>query len=421
MRARPTSSTTRGRAAVPERRSPRAARSRMRGQPRSQPTLRRRNQAPHPPDRQRILVAQRVADVQAQLAAAQQRSMMQWSGPSRRRTQPGAATFARARRELPSGPPGSASSVRPPRTRIRRSTRSARRSPAVARRHPRRAISAAEDVVRGRDAPRGTTGRPRSRAEAMGALNEARSEIVSLIDRLRAAGAADVNGRGGVPGRPEHPYGSAAEAFLKVMGAPRCHANLVLRSPAGRRERRPRGTRSRRRTHGWLDRLQLVGAELPHPRVRGTRETIEGNWQTYGMARSSARCGLRRPLDTARDRRVVVVLWCEAAVRGARARRRGVRGPITTCNHRRARCRPTRTSVPAAPTASRRGLAGVATRPSRPQPHTQHAAHARRLPGAPRSPAGALGPAATALRIVVGVVVAPLMARVRTSHADTDV
>src|SRR5437868_5390986 len=66
--------------------------------------------------------------------------------------------------------------------------------------------------------------------QAMDALDQARSEIVSLIDRLRAKLAPkDVQEVArAFQGDHNISYGSWSDAFLQVMGAPRCRSNLVV-------------------------------------------------------------------------------------------------------------------------------------------------------------------------------------------------
>ena len=117
------------------------------------------------------------------------------------------------------------------------------------------------------------------------------------------------------------------------MGAPRCHANLVVTIAWQAQEGTQAAWNPLATTHrmdGSTD-FNSVGVQNYRTLAQGleaTKETIENGWQTYGygaVIRSMRDCA--DPLDTAqRDRRLVVVLRVRRrAVRGRhRARRRGL-------------------------------------------------------------------------------------------------
>src|SRR6188472_374991 len=185
----------------------------------------------------RIEVAQRVAAVQAELAAAQQRfqdAVVQAfiAAPG---VQPGADTFAAVldansfedlQDQLAFGE--AAANVR---------AKAIQDVTALDEQLTARGstlddlITAAQDVRARRDAALAEQQAALVREQqAMAALDQARTQIVALIDRLRAKLAPkDVQEVArAFQGDHNISYGPWAEAFLQVMGAPRCHANLVV-------------------------------------------------------------------------------------------------------------------------------------------------------------------------------------------------
>jgi hypothetical protein len=279
---------------------------------------------------QRILVAQRVAAVQAELAAAQQRfhdAVVQAfiAAPG---TQPGAATFAAVldansfqdlQDQLVFGE--AAANVR---------SKAIDEVSALDQQLSSRGatldalISAAQDVRVRRDAALAEQQAALVREQqAMGALNTVRTEIVSLIDRLRAKLAPqDVQQVAqAFQGDQNISYGSWAEAFLKVMGAPTCHANLVVAIAWQAQEGTQAAWNPLATTHrmdGSTD-FNSVGVQNYRTLAQGleaTKETIEGGWQTYGygaVIRSMRDCA--DPLNTARA--IAASSWCSGCAGGA--------------------------------------------------------------------------------------------------------
>jgi hypothetical protein len=279
---------------------------------------------------QRILVAQRVADVQAQLAQAQQRfhdAVVQAfiAAPG---TQPGAATFAAVldansfadlQDQLVFGE--AAANVR---------SKAIDEVSALDQRLSAHGatldalITAAQDVRARRDAALEEQQAALVREQqAMGTLNAARTEIVSLIDRLRARLAPQDVQQVAEAFQGDHniSYGSWADAFLKVMGAPRCHANLVVTIAWQAQEGTQASWNPLATTHrmdGSTD-FNSVGVQNYRTLAQGleaTKETIEGGWQTYGygaVIRSMRDCA--DPLDTARA--IAASSWCSGCAGGA--------------------------------------------------------------------------------------------------------
>jgi hypothetical protein len=158
--------------------------------------------------------------------------------------------------------------------------------------------------------------------QAMDALNKAGTEIVALIDHLRAKLAPkDVQDVAqAFQGDNNISYGSWADAFLQVMGAPRCHANLVVTIAWQAQEGTQADWNPLATTHvmdGSSD-FNSVGVQNYRTLAQGleaTKETIENGWQQYGygaVIRSMRDCA--DPLDTARA--IAASSWCSGCAGG---------------------------------------------------------------------------------------------------------
>src|SRR3954451_23348885 len=158
--------------------------------------------------------------------------------------------------------------------------------------------------------------------QAMAALDQARTEIVALIDRLRAKLAPkDVQAVArAFQGDQNISYGSWAEAFLQVMGAPRCHANLVV-AVAWQAQEGPHAAcyllATTHRMNG-SPAFNSVGVQNYRTLAQGleaTKETIENGWQSYGyggVIRSMRDCA--DPLVTAQA--IAASSWCSGSAGG---------------------------------------------------------------------------------------------------------
>lgn len=158
--------------------------------------------------------------------------------------------------------------------------------------------------------------------QAMAALDQARTEIVALIDRLRAKLAPkDVQAVArAFQGDQNISYGSWAEAFLQVMGAPRCHANLVVTIAWQAQEGTQAAWNPLATTHrldGSTD-FNSVGVQNYRTVAQGleaTKETIENGWRDYGygaVVRSMRDCA--DPVATARA--IAASAWCSGCAGG---------------------------------------------------------------------------------------------------------
>lgn len=184
-------------------------------------------------------------------------------------------------------------------------------------------ITAAQDVRSRRDAALQEQQAALVREQqAMDALNKARTEIVALIDHLRAKLAPkDVQDVAqAFQGDHNISYGSWADAFLQVMGAPRCHANLVVTIAWQAQEGTQADWNPLATTHvmdGSSD-FNSVGVQNYRTLAQGleaTKETIENGWQQYGygaVIRSMRDCA--DPLDTARA--IAASSWCSGCAGG---------------------------------------------------------------------------------------------------------
>jgi hypothetical protein len=277
----------------------------------------------------RVEVAQRVAAVQAELAAAQQRfhDAVVDAFISAPGVQPGADTFAAVL---------DANSFEDLQDQLAFGEAAANvRSKAVdevaALDHQLTArgstldalITAAQDVRARRDAALQDQQAALVREQqAMDALNQARTEIVALIDRLRAKLAPkDVQAVArAFQGDRNISYGKWAEAFLQVMGAPRCHANLVVTIAWQAQEGTQAAWNPLATTHvmDGSTNFNSVGVQNYQTLAQGleaTKETIENGWQTYGygaVIRSMKDCA--DPLDTAQA--IAASSWCSGCAGG---------------------------------------------------------------------------------------------------------
>src|SRR4051794_1650589 len=184
-------------------------------------------------------------------------------------------------------------------------------------------ITAADDIRARRDAAVAEQQAALVREqEAMQALDQARTEVVALIDRLRAKLAPqDVqNVARAFQGDQNISYGKWAEAFLQVMGAPRCHANLVVTIAWQAQEGTQAAWNPLATTHlmdGSTD-FNSIGVQNYRTLAQGleaTKETIENGWETYGygaVIRSMRDCA--DPLDTAQA--IAASSWCAGCAGG---------------------------------------------------------------------------------------------------------
>jgi hypothetical protein len=184
-------------------------------------------------------------------------------------------------------------------------------------------ITAAQDVRARRDAALQEQQAALVREQqAMDALNKARTEIVALIDHLRAKLAPKEVQDVAQAFQGDHniSYGSWANAFLQVMGAPRCHANLVVSIAWQAQEGTQADWNPLATTHvmdGSSD-FNSVGVQNYRTLAQGleaTKETIENGWQQYGygaVIRSMRDCA--DPLDTARA--IAASSWCSGCAGG---------------------------------------------------------------------------------------------------------
>jgi hypothetical protein len=161
-----------------------------------------------------------------------------------------------------------------------------------------------------------------SEQAALAELGIARDQIVALIDRLRAKLApADVAAVAAVfQGDHNISYGEWAHAFLRVMGVPRCHENLVVTIAWQAQEGTQAAWNPLATTHrmpGSTD-FNSVGVQnflSLEQGLQATRETIQGGWDIYGygaIIRSMEAC--MDAMDTARA--IAASRWCYGCVGG---------------------------------------------------------------------------------------------------------
>ncbi|MEP6758581.1 MAG: hypothetical protein ABJB55_05250 [Actinomycetota bacterium] len=184
-------------------------------------------------------------------------------------------------------------------------------------------VAAAEDVRARRDASLEEQQVALAQEQgALAGLAAARDHVVALIDRLRArlapqdiaAVAAAFQGQDNVS------YGEWAHAFLRVMGAPACHENLVVTIAWQAQEGTQAAWNPLATTHrmdGSTD-FNSVGVQNYRSVGQGlqaSRETIENGWDGYrygAIIRSMRRCA--DPLDTARA--IAASSWCNGCTGG---------------------------------------------------------------------------------------------------------
>jgi hypothetical protein len=158
--------------------------------------------------------------------------------------------------------------------------------------------------------------------DALEGLATARAGVVALIDRLRARLAPqDVRDvASAFQGNHNISYGDWATSFLKVMGAPRCHSNVVVTIAWQAQEGTQADWNPLATTHrmdGSTD-FNHVGVQNYRSLEQGlqaTEETIDHGWDVYGygaVIRSMKDCA--DPLDTAA--KVTASRWCAGCAGG---------------------------------------------------------------------------------------------------------
>jgi hypothetical protein len=158
--------------------------------------------------------------------------------------------------------------------------------------------------------------------EALDALAAARADVVALIDRLQARLAPqDVHDvASAFQGDHNISYGDWTTAFLRVMGAPTCHANLVVTIAWQAQEGTQADWNPLATTHrldGSTD-FNSVGVQNYGSLAQGlqaTQETIDHGWDVYGygaVIRSMKDCA--NPLDTAAT--IAASRWCAGCAGG---------------------------------------------------------------------------------------------------------
>lgn len=184
-------------------------------------------------------------------------------------------------------------------------------------------ITAAEDVRARREASLEEQQVALAQEQAaMAGLAAARDSVVALIDRLRARLApADVAAVAhAFQGQDNVSYGEWAHAFLRVMGAPTCHENLVVAIAWQAQEGTQAAWNPLATTHrmdGSTD-FNSVGVQnflSLEQGLQASRETIENGWDVYrygAIIRSMRDCA--DPLDTAHA--IADSSWCYGCTGG---------------------------------------------------------------------------------------------------------
>lgn len=157
---------------------------------------------------------------------------------------------------------------------------------------------------------------------SLDALDAARAEVVALIDRLRARLAPqDISDVAtAFQGSNNLSYGDWAKAFLRVMGAPTCHANLVVTIAWQAQEGTQAAWNPLATTHGMTGSTDFNGVGVQNYRslaqgLRATQETIEHGWSDYGygaIIRSMKDC--TGALNTAAA--IAASRWCAGCASG---------------------------------------------------------------------------------------------------------
>jgi hypothetical protein len=158
--------------------------------------------------------------------------------------------------------------------------------------------------------------------QALDALATTRTEVVALIDKLRKRLAPQDIAEVADAFQGEHhiSYGDWAEAFLRVMGAPRCHSNMVVTVAWQVQEGTQAAWNPLATTHRMDGSTDFNGAGVQNygtleQGLQATQETIENGWQTYGygaIIRSMHDCA--DALDTAQA--IAASQWCEGCANG---------------------------------------------------------------------------------------------------------
>jgi hypothetical protein len=158
--------------------------------------------------------------------------------------------------------------------------------------------------------------------QALAALDADRTDIVALIERLRRRLAPQDISDVATAFQGEHniSYGDWANAFLRVMGAPRCHENLVVTIAWQVQEGTQAAWNPLATTHrmtGSTD-FNHVGVQnygSLEQGLRATQETIEQGWEQYGygaIIRSMHDCADARDTATA----IAASRWCSGCANG---------------------------------------------------------------------------------------------------------
>lgn len=157
---------------------------------------------------------------------------------------------------------------------------------------------------------------------SLAALDATRADIVALIERLRERLAPqDISEVAtAFQGENNLSYGEWANAFLRVMGAPRCHANLVVTiawqvQEGTRAAWNPLATTHRLEGSTHFNHVGVQNYRSLEQGLQATQETIEHGWDTYGygaIIRSMNDCA--GPLDTAAA--IAASKWCYGCANG---------------------------------------------------------------------------------------------------------
>ncbi len=184
-------------------------------------------------------------------------------------------------------------------------------------------IAAAEDLQDRREAAvRDREAAWLQEQQALTALDAARDHVVALLDRLRDRLApADVAAVAqAFQGSSNITYGEWARAFLDVMGAPRCHENLVVTIAWQAQEGTQAAWNPLATTHrmdGSTD-FNSVGVQNYRSLAQGlqaSKETIDNGWDVYGygpVIERMRQCA--RAMTTARA--IADSRWCSGCASG---------------------------------------------------------------------------------------------------------
>jgi hypothetical protein len=158
--------------------------------------------------------------------------------------------------------------------------------------------------------------------QALQTLDGTRAEIVALIERLRDRLAPQDISEVATAFQGEHhiSYGDWANAFLRVVGAPRCHENLVVTVAWQVQEGTQAAWNPLATTHRMTGSTDFNDVGVQNYRsleqgLRATQETIENGWDQYGygaIIRSMHDCA--DALDTAGA--IAASTWCAGCADG---------------------------------------------------------------------------------------------------------